>query len=148
MIRQKWLPYTRAIFAAQKRCLSSPGARSPKFAQKDESWGTLQEKLNSSLAKRSPSRISKSKPRPRTSLDGSMVEGFGSQHMLIIEGLSTSLVAADFHRLAPGTLAGWENVITHGTSNPPYHHKLLNSQRYKSTKIAIPGRWNRLAHTT
>ncbi|KAG9504631.1 hypothetical protein J7337_004606 [Fusarium musae] len=113
MIRQKWLPYARAIFAAQKRCLSSPGARSTKFVEKDESWGTLQEKLNSSLAKRSPGRISKSKPRPRTPLEGAMAEGFGSQHMLIIEGLPTSLVAADFHRLAPGTLAGWENVITH-----------------------------------
>ncbi|KAF5570355.1 hypothetical protein FPHYL_1304 [Fusarium phyllophilum] len=113
MIRQKWLPYTRAIFAAQKRCLSSPSARFPNFAKTDESWGTLQEKLNSSLARTSPGRILKKKPARRTPLKSAISGDLNSRHMLIIEGLPTSLVAADFHRLAPGTLAGWENVINH-----------------------------------
>lgn len=147
MIRQKWLPHTRAIFAAQKRCLSSPSSGFPRFAKNDESWGDLKEKLNSSLARASPGGILKPKPVTRTPLKGAMAEDLGSRQMLVIEGLPTSLVAADFHRLAPGTLAGWENVITHGTSNPAYPHKVSNSQRYQSTKNATPGRWNHLAHT-
>ncbi|KAF5978215.1 hypothetical protein FBULB1_6218 [Fusarium bulbicola] len=115
MIRQKWLPHARAIFAAQKRCLSSPSGRFPKFAQIDESWGSLQEKLNSSLTRASQGGILKPNPKPvpRPPLKRAMAEDPGSGHMVIIEGLPTSLVAADFHRLAPGTLAGWENSITH-----------------------------------
>ncbi|KAH7222100.1 hypothetical protein BKA60DRAFT_679656 [Fusarium oxysporum] len=108
MIRQKWLPNARALFAAQKRCLSSPSARFPNFAENDESWGTLQEKLNSSL----PNAGANSKPVPGTSLKGAMAQDHGSRYMLVMEGLPTSLRAADFHRLAPGTLSGWENFIT------------------------------------
>ncbi|SCV56116.1 uncharacterized protein FFB14_14463 [Fusarium fujikuroi] len=113
MIRQKWLPHTRAIFAAQKRCLSSPSSGFPRFVKNDESWGDLKEKLNSSLARASPGGILKPKPVTHTPLKEAMADDLGSRQMLVIEGLPTSLVAADFHRLAPGTLAGWENAITH-----------------------------------
>ncbi|KAF5625237.1 hypothetical protein F52700_9140 [Fusarium sp. NRRL 52700] len=112
MIRQKWLPHARDIFAIQKRGLSSPRARFPHAIEKDESWGTLREKFNSSLARVSPGGISRPKPVPSNPLKDSMADDLGSRRMLVIEGLPTSLVATDFHRLAPDTLAGWTSVIT------------------------------------
>ncbi|KAF4952189.1 hypothetical protein FGADI_6985 [Fusarium gaditjirri] len=108
MIRQQWLPSARALFAAQKRYLSSPSARFSKFAENDKSWPTLQEKIDPSRRDASV----KSKPVSVTSLRGAMTQDYDSRYMLIIEGLPTSLRAADFHRLAPGTLSGWDNFIT------------------------------------
>ncbi|VZI17668.1 unnamed protein product [Fusarium fujikuroi] len=99
MIRQKWLPHTRAIFAAQKRCLSSPSSGFPRFVKNDESWGDLKEKLNSSLARASPGGILKPKPVTRNPLKEAMAEDLGSRQMLVIEGLPTSLGHGSNHVL-------------------------------------------------
>jgi hypothetical protein len=38
--------------------------------------------------------------------------------MLTIDGLPTSLRAADFHRLAIDKLSGWGNLISEGNTQP------------------------------
>ncbi|KAF4335968.1 hypothetical protein FBEOM_10237 [Fusarium beomiforme] len=109
MIRQKWLPIARAIFAAQTRSIHSPSTRFPNFAGNNESGTSMKDKIRTSL----PNANAKSKPKSATRLENATTGDEDNRHMLVIKGLPTNLRAADFHRLAPGSLSGWSNIITH-----------------------------------
>ncbi|KAF9772020.1 hypothetical protein IL306_010283 [Fusarium sp. DS 682] len=109
MIRQKWLPNARAIFASQKRSVHSSSTSFSNSVGNDKNWTFLKQKLGPSLA----NADAKPKPTPATPLKTEMTRQEDSRHMLVIKGLPTNLRAADFHRLAPGSLSGWSNIITH-----------------------------------
>ncbi|KAF4978525.1 hypothetical protein FZEAL_5109 [Fusarium zealandicum] len=117
MIRPRWLPNAKAILAARARFLSSSGASEGRwtipgapsrpgaadvpdeFAQWRRPQPVIPKLSPAEEQSRKEATQEFKKPSDRTN------------HMLIVEGLPTSLRSSDFQRLASKDLSNWSNIV-------------------------------------
>ncbi|KAF4994436.1 hypothetical protein FGRMN_5766 [Fusarium graminum] len=116
MICLKWLPNARAILASNRSALCRNTKSSSTVAGSHERI-ELDKKPRrpSTRSPRATTRhrdASKSKAKSLPNHDVAPPGPGSGKHMLTIDGLPTSLRAADFHRLAADTLSGWGNLIS------------------------------------
>ena len=107
MNHPRWLPSARAILVVRNRLANAR-------------FSTSSAKLNetrSKVPRRNPSATTNNrfnngrKPQGQSSSPND-----ATKHKLVLSGLPTTLLPADFNRLAADSLAGWNEIISHGTS--------------------------------
>ncbi|KAH7238360.1 hypothetical protein BKA59DRAFT_547288 [Fusarium tricinctum] len=116
MICPKWLPIARATLAAPNRFALRRNTRFSSGVAGFRDRISLEEKPRRPSTRGPRASAKKNDTNSKAnSLAGYGVEPSGlrdGKHMLTIDGLPTSLRAADFHRLAIDKLSGWGNLIS------------------------------------
>jgi hypothetical protein len=123
MIRSSWLRRTATALASPP---SSQGRFSTTHPQSDAEWPLLKKRNRSSdqdtIHSGGASLIESLKSR-QGPIDAEITHAQNksgdSRVMLILHGLSPSLNASDFYRLAPSDLASWQSVIKKGYTWAP-----------------------------
>ncbi|KAL4722619.1 hypothetical protein ACLX1H_010500 [Fusarium chlamydosporum] len=119
MNNSKWLPNARAVLVARTRLASSgcnSNARlstaSPKSNETRSSSAPRPRRQSGAPANprfnnaKKPQRQSSPREAPNDS----------TKHKLVLSGLPTTLLPADFNRLAADKLAGWNEIISHAAT--------------------------------
>ncbi|KAG6233022.1 hypothetical protein E4U26_003383, partial [Claviceps purpurea] len=105
-----------AARAAPTRLLSTSRTSLQADPNPSPAWSLLQRRTVAETSSPSPKEPSHSEPEPEAVATTTATTAPKNPHdprlMLVLKGLSPSLNASDFYRLAPSDLLSWQTVIT------------------------------------
>jgi DNA-binding transcriptional MerR regulator len=121
MNHSKWIPNARAILLVRNTLNSSGNNVNARFSitsskpneTRSETRSNFTPRLRRQSATTTNNRFNSGKKSQWQSLSPREAHNSTTKHKLVLSGLPTTLLPADFNRLSADKLAGWNEIISH-----------------------------------